>query len=334
MKSRFERNSDLYLNNEEFLGKLLELSKKPNLGYVDAVQLLDIIKRPTSASNISTSTIRLPVNNQTENLLKLMNGMYKCSERIKEYESKEISLNDLDSSISPYIIESKLKKRFLLICQKFWTIIRSNRQLLDQADEDIICTYKNLKKLKKDDYFLFDFEEINADDNELVKEYSKYTRQHREVPDYPDVLEFVEEFSSKKRPHSDEIERIHKARNIFEGVIKMCKKRRQENDYKVLLSRVDQDKELIDPAADDEILSETLKKSFEESQKQIDSILKEFNEKATTTQDEESEGEESEDEEENDTENDEIEEDLNNDITNEIEIISSDDDEPKRRKLA
>jgi hypothetical protein len=246
-----------------------------------------------------------------KNLMRYNEALKKISARIKEFENRELSLDDLDSDRSSYIIESSLKSRFnrinkeyLKYANKFPHLIQDDHDTSNDSLEDVKVNISNLKSsmLAKRRVFMVKTKEFTRY-NDLNEKIENYCKNLKEFPDYGDILELIEKSNEELGLGFSPDMCKNEAVSVFKQVGQLVKKKREKYDQECFLSRFESENllnelETNDPIADDEQLKSVLINNRKEAEEKQIKLVAEFALKQQTDGDQIDDGDDDDDEEE------------------------------------
>jgi hypothetical protein len=236
-------------------------------------------------------------------LYKYNQAIVDYSRQIKEFEDKELSLDDLDSDRSAYIIESKLKKRFVNIKEKYYELAKKYPHLI-QDDVDVetglsenISNLKQHKRLKRGYHELEKYSYTRFPD--LNEKIVAFFRKNKEFPDFADIESLIVKYNSELGLGLRSEACGKMAIEVFKLVGKNFKKKREDYDRGCLLSHFESTSDVLgeDPARNDENLKAIFIKNRQNADEKIDKILSDFVYKQENGQDYEDDDEDDEEEE-------------------------------------
>ena len=248
------------------------------------------------------------------NLIKYNEALNKYSARIKEFENRELSLDDLDSDRSSYIIESKLKSRFnrinkeyIVYASKFPHLMQDD--YLDESLEDVRVNISNIKSsmMAKKRVFVIKSKELTRY-NDLNEKIQVYCKNLKEFPDYGDVSDLIEKSNDELGLGLNPEMCKNEAVSVFKQIGQMAKKKREQYDQDCFLTRFDESENLLnnlesnDPIGDNEQLKAVLVNNRKEADEKQAKLVDEFANKQINEGDCIDDGEEEEDEEEGEEE--------------------------------
>jgi len=250
-----------------------------------------------------------------KNLMRYNEALKKISTRIKEFENRELSLDDLDSDRSSYMIESSLKSRFnrinkeyLKYANKFPHLIQDDHDTSNDSLEDVKVNISNLKSsmMAKRRVYMVKTKEFTRY-NDLNEKIENYCKNLKEFPDYGDILELIEKSNEELGLGFSPEMCKNEAVSVFKQVGQLVKKKREKYDQECFLSRFESENllnelETNDPIAEDEQLKSVLTNNRKEAEEKQIKLVAEFALKQQNDGDQIDDGDDDEEEEEKDDE--------------------------------
>ncbi|XP_077969673.1 death domain-associated protein 6-like [Styela clava] len=193
----------------------------------------------SSTEDERTSHLRRKRKKKIKNLENLLK---RISNEIIRLQNTELSLDDLEKSDTSYIVESKLKKRFMQIYTQLCKINKAPVQTGRVIEKKIKVQSSR-------------FVEIN----QKVARYINNPRRGNEFPDYGDIYHLVEQANIKNNLCLTECHIEINAKEVFKEVGERLQKRREKDFvFEFGCSSIDDNKNNPDPALSDEILGKKL----------------------------------------------------------------------------
>jgi hypothetical protein len=254
---------------------------------VPVIELDNEVQPNTSNNNCSTSATQSELINRVNkvlsdeekrakiNLIKYNNAMSEYAERIREFEDKDLTLDELDSDRSSYIIEGKMKDRFNKLKIEYFKLATKYPHLIEETNssqENINSIKQTLHKSKKIFQLNFKFTYTSYKDlNEIFEEnFSKL----KQFPEYSDIYELVEKSNEDLKLGLNENECRSIGTDVFKKIGNILKQKRETYDRECLLSRFNE--LLEDPLKDDDELNAVLLKHKTEADEKKKKIIDEF----------------------------------------------------------
>ena len=227
-----------------------------------------------------------------KNLLKLNEAINECSKKIQALEEQELSLDDLNSDRSVYIIESHMKLRFNKLKGKYLKLARKYPTLIENTSDDEECevikaNITNVRQHMRQKKRIYELKSFNftryKDLNEKVEEFC---RKLKEFPDYADIEEIIQQSNDDLGLglNVDMCKEI--SADVFKQIGNELKRKREDYDRDCLLSRFENVSSVLDDTtANDEKLKAELVKNREEAEKKTKQIIDEYVAKAARGED-------------------------------------------------
>ncbi len=209
------------------------------------------------------------------NLIKYNNAMSEYAERIREFEDKDLTLDELDSDRSSYIIEGKMKDRFNKLKIEYFKLATKYPHLIDETNsiqENITSIKQTLQKSKK--IFQLNFKYTYTSYKDLNEIFEEYFSKLKQFPEYPDIYELVEKSNEDLKLGLNEDACRSIATDVFKKIGNLLKQKRETYDRECLLSRFND--LLEDPLKGDDELNTVLLKHKTEADEKKKKIIDEF----------------------------------------------------------
>ena len=221
-----------------------------------ASEVVSFSEQQPSTSKLSrkrrNGRIKMTKIEQYEQLLK---GL---SDKIEEFQGKEMTLDEMDQPNSSYIATSKLQQKFMAVFQ---------RAQKSQTGSSKVRLGRRCEKLVK-------FEEMEPEFNEEIT--AMLTRKKPQLcPDFSDVRKAIATVNEKfNKGLSDDVV-TKKAETCFKNIVMKFRKHRI-HDFREDFGSVYTDLKDNDPALQDISLHEQLKQQAVEGERKMEQVFEQF----------------------------------------------------------
>lgn len=217
------------------------------------------------------------------NLLKYNNAILECSARIKEIENNELSLDDLNSNRSSYIVESKMKDRFNRLTLEYLKLANKYPHLVEKNNsisEDVTTNIKSIKQsyqLRQRVYHLNN--RLNFTEYESLNEkIGEFCEKLKYFPEYGDIEDLIEKSNNALNLGLNSQQCKLTSIEAFKKIGNMLKTKREAYDRECLFSRFDDNYELLDddPIKTNSEMKSALEKHRREAELKHKKIVDEY----------------------------------------------------------
>ena len=204
-----------------------------------------------------------------KHIKKLEIALESCKQEIRRLEEAEVDWDDEEGQESNYVLCSRYKRRYMQLFKKIAEAKKMSSNLDRRCDKKFKCTESR-------------YPEIN-------QKISKFINKTKEFPDFQDIKKLVEEANSSL--HLSAVAVMEEAENVFRGIGRHLKSRRQADETDVMTSYLKEDQQ-EDPAVKDPELDKILVIQVKEGRKKMNDFLDSFYQRQCAASNEDNEEEE------------------------------------------